>query len=1074
MTATDVRLLGRFAVLTGDGPVPISAFGGRKTRQLLQVLAVHHDRHVSHDVLAEALWPRALPADPAANLGVLVNRARRALGDPAVIATGSRGYALTGCRVDSSRFCDTVAAARTCAADGAWRPALTAYRQALDLWAGAPLAEEEDAPWAQEFRGNLLGLHQAALEEAADAATRLGEGTLAVQYAEPAARAAPLREVASVRLARALDACGDQAAALATLHALRHRLAEELGVDPSPEVRQLLTDLLARPGTHRPGTHRPATPPTRPVTRTGPQRWPMLGRTTQLVAACAALDAAGGIVEIAAPPGAGKSRLLAELTARLPRPAIAARAYLPERTEPWSLARDLLREAAALDVALVSAVPRRALSALIDVVPDLADIVGDLPAVPIDPASRRALVLEGAVRLLAAVAGTGAVLVIDDLQWADTDSLTLLTRLLERAPDLRCALAHRSGEVPAGSAVRAALTSIATGRTVTTLELPPLDADDLTPAVGAGLAAALVAVTDGSPYAITEVILGLVRQDALTQVAPGRWQPAPVHEPHDLYARVQRLGHEGRLRRLRSQLDRHPLPEQEVLGLLALLARQAPAPLLADATGAGVGDVLRCLTGLAADDLARLGEQGWATSHDLVRETVEASLEPAERGRLHAILVTALSRGTADDAAGGSNARDAAELARHHAGAGDGETAARCYAQAARVRVDAGETGAGDLRELLDTGLHLATRTATQLDLLDLRAQVRARAGDLDGARDDLRTALARAGTGSGTVRSRLRARLAVLTSGAKDLQRAATLAEMAIVDAGADDAARAHALEVAAIIDMNLELSERSRTRSEEALALYRRTGDAAGAARILDARAMATFLDGRITTALNLFAQVSDLFTDSGDLLRVVTPLSTLGHGLVFAAAPTTGLERTESALDLARSLGHPEGVTYALWHRAEACAALGRVDDAVAGAREALAVAEQLGHRGWTATSWRALGIALASGGDAAGAQEAFTRSLETATGLTLFSSWAASRLALTLIHSGRVDAAEPLVRRALEEGPPLAGFEARLARAELARARRAADAGALAADAARLARAAGHLADLARLDELTASG
>jgi DNA-binding SARP family transcriptional activator len=258
MTTADVRLLGRFAVLTGGGPVPTSAFGGRKTRQLLQVLAVHHDRHVSHDALAEALWPHAPPADPAANLGVLVNRARRALGDPTFITTGPRGYALTGCRVDTDRFADDVAAARKEAADRRWRSALTAYRRALDLWVGEPLAEEQDAPWAQEFRRHMLAVYQAALEEAADAATRLGEGTLAVQYAELAVLAAPLREVASVRLARAQETCGDQAAAIATVHTLRHRLAEELGVDPSPEVQHLLSELLARPGAHPTGARRRA------------------------------------------------------------------------------------------------------------------------------------------------------------------------------------------------------------------------------------------------------------------------------------------------------------------------------------------------------------------------------------------------------------------------------------------------------------------------------------------------------------------------------------------------------------------------------------------------------------------------------------------------------------------------------------------------------------------------------------------------------------------------------------------------------------------------------------------------
>jgi hypothetical protein len=58
----------------------------------------------------------------------------------------------------------------------------------------------------------------------------------------------------------------------------------------------------------------------------------------------------------------------------------------------------------------------------------------------------------------------------------------------------------------------------------------------------------------------------------------------------------------------------------------------------------------------------------------------------------------------------------------------------------------------------------------------------------------------------------------------------------------------------------------------------------------------------------------------------------------------------------------------------------------------------------------------------------------------------------------------------VHRALTEGPALAQYEARLARAELACARRRPEAAAIAADAARLARAGGHLASVPRLEEL----
>ena len=75
--------------------MPVASFGGRKVRALLRILVTRRGCYLPHDVLAERLWPDRLPADPAANLQVLVNRARRAVGRPDLILTGPGGYALT-------------------------------------------------------------------------------------------------------------------------------------------------------------------------------------------------------------------------------------------------------------------------------------------------------------------------------------------------------------------------------------------------------------------------------------------------------------------------------------------------------------------------------------------------------------------------------------------------------------------------------------------------------------------------------------------------------------------------------------------------------------------------------------------------------------------------------------------------------------------------------------------------------------------------------------------------------------------------------------------------------------------
>jgi tetratricopeptide (TPR) repeat protein len=352
--------------------------------------------------------------------------------------------------------------------------------------------------------------------------------------------------------------------------------------------------------------------------------------------------------------------------------------------------------------------------------------------------------------------------------------------------------------------------------------------------------------------------------------------------------------------------------------------------------------------------------------------------------------------------------------------------------------------------------------------LLDARAESRAAHGDPAGAIDDVHAALRDAGPD----RSRRLSRLAMLTSGAQDLRRAAELAELAVVEAGSDEAARALALETSAILDMNLDRADRSRVRSEQSLELYRALGDARGVARILDGRAMATFLDGRITEGVELFGRVAQLFEDSGDLLRVVTPRSTRGHGLVFADRAADGLAETDAALRLARELEAPEGQAYALWHRSEALSGLDRTDDAEADAREALRIARAAGHRGWTATAHRALGIARQTAGELDAAGRAFADSAEVAgDALTLFASWAAARSALVALGRGALDAAEPLVRRALAVGPPLGHHEARLARVELAAARGADDRAALAVAALEQAEQDGYAVHIPRLRHLS---
>lgn len=111
--------------------------------------------------------------------------------------------------------------------------------------------------------------------------------------------------------------------------------------------------------------------------------------------------------------------------------------------------------------------------------------------------------------------------------------------------------------------------------------------------------------------------------------------------------------------------------------------------------------------------------------------------------------------------------------------------------------------------------------------------------------RPDLRNTLG--GTGSGPGRARALAAMALLAAGSDDYERGGRLAESALLEAGEEPGARAESLLAAAIVDLNVGLLDRSEARLREALTLFEMLGEGHGVARVLDVRAMETFMAGR-----------------------------------------------------------------------------------------------------------------------------------------------------------------------------------------------------------------------------------
>jgi tetratricopeptide (TPR) repeat protein len=738
--------------------------------------------------------------------------------------------------------------------------------------------------------------------------------------------------------------------------------------------------------------------------RRSPGEIAFVGRQRELERILAGLEGAGPpFAVVVGPSGSGKSRLLAEVAARSPLPVVATRAFLPEREETWGLGRTLLRELLSLDVQAAKAVPDLAATALADILPELAEL-RPVSGRPIDPESRRALTLQGAVRLTSATVTGDVLILVDDAQWADASSLDLLQRIAHQVPGIHLLVAQRPEEVTEHAAVSAFLAGLRELGPLAELRLGPLGTDAVAELFeDKELVRAVVEASDGSPLALVECIQDLADRGALEPRGSGRWQ---ARSP--ITARLARdAAQAGQERAVAARTARLPPSRREILQLLALLGREVPARLLAQAAGVTEADALDALDALARGRLARLGDHGWATAHDSIAEAVARLLSAEARAPLHARLADGLRR----------HGGDPAEVAHHLAGSGDRSAAAGAYAEAARLALD--RFANEEATRLIDQALVLRPDEPVRRAILEVRAEVRARTGELAGARADLREALA--GTAAGAARARLLARLAMLTLGAEDERRAAELVDLALTEAGSDPQVRAGALAVGAIVDLNVNQLDRSAERFDEALELFQRCGDARGVAGILDGRAMAAFLAGRIRESAEAFDRAAILYVDSGQLLPAVSPRASRVHALVKLARPDDALADGDAAVDLARALGHPDSVCYGLLQRSLAVAALGR--------------------------------------------------GLELADRVPYHWSHCANGLARLLIARGKLDAAEPLLARSLAEGLPLTAYEARAAQVELLAARGQEAARPLAREAMALAEQGGYLVVMPRLQALT---
>ena len=724
-----VRVLGTSQVALGDDPAAAVDVGARKPRSVLAALALRLGTDVPPDALVRLVWGEDAPRGAHGTLHSYLSGVRRVLEPglgprekPRVLLTSDHGYRLALGRehVDAHRFADEVRtrhrllaplAGQLTTGPGADWPTRAEISQHVDrieellgLWTGEAYADLPDEPEVVLERTSLDQLRLDAEEARVLGLLALGDHAVVVAATEEATARYPLRERVWALHALALTRSGRQAEALAALRHIRSVLADELGLDPGQELRDLEQAVLVQdPALHQ-WLRAPvaATAPASASPAGTTAEWATVGREAEEAALLDVLARAEAGTPATAllvgEPGIGKSRLVSRIAAAARERGFRVATGRCSQDDgapslwPWSQA---LRELA--DGELDSHVEQ---------------LLTGAPSGSGDGTEGEAFhARETLAREVTSRSSYQPVLlVLDDLHWADTATLKVLRHLVSSAaPGHRLAVVVTRRRLPEPTGDLAEVGEELARHHVTRLDLVGLTLEEAQGLVAAAASTAVPAevVADwhlrsgGNPYFLVE----LARLDARDSTT----LPATVRDV--IVRRLQGL----------------PESTRELLLLAAVLGRRFSLDLLAAVAGERVDDVDDTLTPAREAGLLEDPEAGTvAFTHALTRDAVVTTTSPSRLARLHAQVAHTL----ADDAAvAGMVGREerVAELARHWLAAGPTHVS-RAWRAAADAAAQARRTFSWvEAEQLVAAAIDAHRRdplgtTAERIDLLLTRA----------------------------------------------------------------------------------------------------------------------------------------------------------------------------------------------------------------------------------------------------------------------------------------------------------------------------------------------------------------
>ncbi len=660
-----IELLGHVRVLDGDEP--LAALVSARRRALLAYLVLHRHEVVDRERLAYLFWPDSEDGQARTNLRRELHHLRSELPADAVLDLGG---SVLGWRADApvttdvEEFEGALTDAERLRARGDHRRERSALARAAELYRGdlVPSCYED---WLEPHRERLRGALTGALDRLTELCEAGGDPRTAVLHAERRIRLDPLDETAYRRLMALHQREGNRAAAIHAFHRCAGALQRELDVAPSATTREAYESLLVPEGGPAEGV---ASRETRGATS-------LVGRAGAVAALVEAWERTRvegpAVLVVLGEAGIGKTRLVEEFvrTAVPPDAALVrSRAYAAESRLSYGLAVEWLRSPAVAE--RVADLPDAWRAEIARLAPDL-DPATDVALEPPDtvPASwQRRRLLEAVARAVLTVPAP-RLLLVDDLHWADADSLEalhVLTRLDPGAALLVVATV-RTEELPGNAPLERLLLALRAEGRLRDVELDRLGRAD------------------------TELLARQVADVDLDEASLGRLHR--ISEGIPLFiVETLRAAPSG------TQTDGDATLPPRVRAVLTIRLQQlsADARGLAE-LGATIGrafhfDTLLQASDLPEESLVRALDELWRRrivleeaadaydfSHDALRAAAYDAIDPARRRLLHRRVARALERLHAGDTGPVSG-----RLAQHFESGGETVRAVDAYRQAAR------------------------------------------------------------------------------------------------------------------------------------------------------------------------------------------------------------------------------------------------------------------------------------------------------------------------------------------------------------------------------------------------------